>query len=1002
MRIRLKDNSRLNLSYSDIQNKLNVTSLSIEGCNNIDSWSIFDSIFSLEGNKLTHIRLDLRNSHNNGQHLGTWTELESIRTRLTGGVGPTGDLITGQPSILGTWVLKGMYEGEHNLEQEKTYFSGLNITVNKDLVNFEDNTVKSIVTNPSNGWSFEYDNGLYGVSSTEISAITNVGTLFSNTNITSFNEFQLFNRVPTLIDSAFEGCSLLEEITLPDSISSVGNNTFSGCTKLETLTYPANVSTVGSNQTLGCDSLEYVHILRSSTAPNINLDSFPGNFKIYVGDGSSHYNDNAILENILRVNNWKAYEDRLDTWYNKIYEEKLGSDYVRLDYVESNAGDYIDTELTLDNDTRLVADISFEESVNNAVYGNRGSGLYGILNGYLVFTINGNAQRLLPSWLDGAERLFDLDIKNGLLTANGAPLVNNSNMTIISGPLTFFGDSAENNYIGKAWMSRVYKNDVLVADFVPVYQKSTNKTGFYDCVRNKFYGFLSYSGQGYDVRLLNEDDSRLLTVDGSNILINNLNTNKSKISLMNDGYENYINYYTILEKEDIENKKLSLDVLDTQVKDFESKSGILEFNSSYNYDINSYTKKDGIVYKFLDSYRGNWGPSVLDKVERTYALRELERLNDVDNDCKINIHLLAGEYIALNSITSTGTQYIPLFLRGDNNNLKFEFKFKYTTFVNSAYLFGNYKASANSTAFYFSGSAGNTALARVNTTTTVSIPGVVTPDDDHTVVMTQDNVVFDGVTYSLATKTQSGTNDNTIALFASQFSSSAVSNIGLTYYYFKVYDGNTLIMDLQPYYYSGRTGMRNMLEDNDFYGCFGTGMLDGGNFSNPMAFKDVVAENNAGERIQLITDENGDCSFISRRNTKYTIKPQDMLSYYKDSGNTTLVSNGSEENIYITYKKKPLTENTAKLRVVINVSGVDSNIGDISGKTVFVHLDNHEIYKTGNTSIISYRDEVSFDLPLNCSGYVVFPTVSGYNKPSDVYFNLTGDQTLSEVVYNKI
>ena len=60
----------------------------------------------------------------------------------------------------------------------------------------------------------------------------------------------------TKIDSrAFEGCSGLTSITIPNSISAIANAAFNGCTGLTSITIPNSVTSIGSNPFSYCSSL---------------------------------------------------------------------------------------------------------------------------------------------------------------------------------------------------------------------------------------------------------------------------------------------------------------------------------------------------------------------------------------------------------------------------------------------------------------------------------------------------------------------------------------------------------------------------------------------------------------------------------------------------------------------------------------------------------------------------------------------------------------------------
>ena len=56
-------------------------------------------------------------------------------------------------------------------------------------------------------------------------------------------------------DSAFSGCSSLESIDIPDSVTTIGGGAFSRCSSLESIDLPDSVTTIGDEAFDGCPSL---------------------------------------------------------------------------------------------------------------------------------------------------------------------------------------------------------------------------------------------------------------------------------------------------------------------------------------------------------------------------------------------------------------------------------------------------------------------------------------------------------------------------------------------------------------------------------------------------------------------------------------------------------------------------------------------------------------------------------------------------------------------------
>ena len=62
---------------------------------------------------------------------------------------------------------------------------------------------------------------------------------------------------------AFRNCTGLKEITISDSVTTIGNRTFLGCTNLEKVILPKNLTSLGKNAFDGCTSLKTIEIPKS-------------------------------------------------------------------------------------------------------------------------------------------------------------------------------------------------------------------------------------------------------------------------------------------------------------------------------------------------------------------------------------------------------------------------------------------------------------------------------------------------------------------------------------------------------------------------------------------------------------------------------------------------------------------------------------------------------------------------------------------------------------------
>jgi hypothetical protein len=64
---------------------------------------------------------------------------------------------------------------------------------------------------------------------------------------------------------AFEGCSSLTSITIPESVTEIGEHAFEGCSSLTSITIPESVTVIGESAFAGCSSLTSITIPKRVT-----------------------------------------------------------------------------------------------------------------------------------------------------------------------------------------------------------------------------------------------------------------------------------------------------------------------------------------------------------------------------------------------------------------------------------------------------------------------------------------------------------------------------------------------------------------------------------------------------------------------------------------------------------------------------------------------------------------------------------------------------------------
>lgn len=71
-------------------------------------------------------------------------------------------------------------------------------------------------------------------------------------------EISIPNTVTKIGDSAFSGCSKLESIVIPDAVTEIGSSAFSGCTGLESIIIPDEIISINSSVFRNCSRLKNV------------------------------------------------------------------------------------------------------------------------------------------------------------------------------------------------------------------------------------------------------------------------------------------------------------------------------------------------------------------------------------------------------------------------------------------------------------------------------------------------------------------------------------------------------------------------------------------------------------------------------------------------------------------------------------------------------------------------------------------------------------------------
>ena len=96
-------------------------------------------------------------------------------------------------------------------------------------------------------------------------SVTSIGGL-AFSNCSSLQSVTIPDSVTSISNSAFSNCTSLQSVTIPDSVTSIGDSAFSDCSSLQSVNIPDSVTSIGDSAFEGCKSLQSVTIPDSVTS----------------------------------------------------------------------------------------------------------------------------------------------------------------------------------------------------------------------------------------------------------------------------------------------------------------------------------------------------------------------------------------------------------------------------------------------------------------------------------------------------------------------------------------------------------------------------------------------------------------------------------------------------------------------------------------------------------------------------------------------------------------
>lgn len=555
------------------------------------------------------------------------------------------------------------------------------------------------------------------------------------------------------------------------------------------------------------------------------------------------------------------------------HDNILPSEYQQIEYIESTGTQYIDTEV-LSNNNNLKFELQYSmtklPTANSYVgifgaYQNENSNstrlIYGADNNgnsnalaYINSIAGGSALRDYTNRTINTIYTETIERNNNITKYTSNDLTNTKDLTNIqsgnaySGNIAIFNQSIRGSIPSsmKLYYFRIYDEGVLLRYFIPCYRKTDGVVGLFDIVTNKFY---TNKGTGTFKKGNNVSNYQI-----QNILTNkNTNLNKNTFNLL---YNNFTGWNTIptgtgtmyKDNQNIFNIAHNNETLNLYAQWRPFQAEIVFFANGGIGTMDKITKAYGGTQKLSTNnfkrggfYFKEWNTQE-DGSGKSYKNEEIVKIQAAENSTVLKLYaqwqkkLIPSEYIQLDYIESTGTQYIDTKVSSGNDNLKFELQYSMTKLpAANAYMgiFGAYNTeNDNTTRLIYKGvnnSANSYAYINSKANTNALIDTTLRKENTiYTETIEKKNNVtkFTSNTTSTTIEIKNPIKGNTYSANIVIFDQGANSNIksSMKLYYFLIYDNDDLIREFIPCYRSSdnQIGLYDIVT-KEFYTNKGTG-----------------------------------------------------------------------------------------------------------------------------------------------------------------------------------
>ena len=191
----------------------------------------------------------------------------------------------------------------------------------------------------------------------KVLAVVKIGS-YAFEDCTGLTSIEIPNSVTSIGGVAFYGCTSLKSVVIPNSVTSIGNSAFYYCKSLTSITIPNSVTCIGSYAFIGCSGLTSVVIGNSVTS--IGEAAFGGctslkDLRIEDGKNTLSLGYNSYSSNYYGGEGL-FYDSPLETLYlGRNLSYKTGNSYGYTPFYEKTTL----TSVTIGNSVTSIGEVKF-------------------------------------------------------------------------------------------------------------------------------------------------------------------------------------------------------------------------------------------------------------------------------------------------------------------------------------------------------------------------------------------------------------------------------------------------------------------------------------------------------------------------------------------------------------------------------------------------------------------------------------------------------------------